>query len=694
MPKHYFPHLFMILALLCATCGATVAADSLVLAEITIRGDRQQANEESLTIREARESPARDLGEALQSVPGLNIVRKGAIANDIVLRGLQRDNLNMLLDGVRLHGGCPSRMDPPSFHFDFAEVESVEIIKGPYDLRNSGSLGGMINAVSKKSDPGFNATAHLSYGSFNYLDSSVTASSGGESWSGLAGLAYKSSDVPEAGSGKLLTEIYPATSSNRYRPEDLDSSAYETATAWLKGSYKFSKGDSEIGYAYQDAEHVLYPFLLMDADYDRTHRFNWTTTLKELSPAVNSLTLQVWHNRVDHLMDDTLRVSSTPSMMVTRSYMMLTDAETTTSGIKLNADLPLGPGTLSGGIDAYRRSWDAVNESAMWLAYQPQAMIPDVTIDNLGGFAEYSLSLRDTLRLTGGVRLDYTTTDAKQLDDGRLSNLYQPYFPGKSLDNQTDYTEPGANLQLTWQASDTLELFAGIASVSRTPDQQELFIGLQRMAGKNWLGNPALAPTRNNQVDFGAKWSSRTLFANASVFYSSLKDFIYVREQPDPDGSGPLIRARTYDNIDASLWGAEFGSQLALSRVLFLKGTLSYVRGENEDTGTPLAEIPPLTGTLSLRYDNGNWFAEATERFADSQDRVDLSLQEVATSGWGVTDLKVGANWQHWVATGGVNNLFDRYYFSHLSYQRDPFASGVKVPETGLFAYLNLSYRY
>jgi iron complex outermembrane recepter protein len=693
MPRHHLARRFMTLALLCATCGSAVAADSLVLAEITIRGDRQQANEESLTIREVREGPARDLGEALQNVPGLNIVRKGAIANDIVLRGFQRDNLNVFLDGVRLHGGCPSRMDPPSFHFDFAEVESVEITKGPYDLHNPGSLGGTINAISKTPGNGLEAAANLSYGSFNYLDTSLTGSYGSTSWDGLAGLAFKSSDVPEAGDGKRLTEIYPATSMNRYRPENIDTKAYETTTLWLKGGYLHAKGRSELGISYQNAEHVLYPYLLMDANYDRTLRFNWTTTLNNLTPTMTKLHLQAWHNQVEHQMDDTLRMSSTPSMMVTRPYMMQTDAETMTSGAKIHADLSLGTGQLATGIDVYRRNWDAVNESAMWMSYAPQPMIPDVNIDNLGLFAEYSLPLLGNITLKGGARIDHTNAEANELTAARLTTLYQPYF-SKNLETEVDYTEASANLQVTWQANSDLELFAGAASASRTLDQQELFIGLQRMAGKNWLGNPSLEATRNNQLDVGAKWAGSKLFASASLFYSNLTDFVYVTDQPDPDGAGPLIRARTYGNIDVSLWGAELGSQLALPASLFLKGTCSYVRGKNEDTGSPLAEIPPLTGTLSLRYDNGSWFAEATERVADSQSRVDPSLQEVATSGWGVTDLKAGANWNRWSVTGGANNLFDRYYFSHLSYQRDPFASGVKVPETGLFAYLNLAYRY
>ena len=41
------------------------AEESLILGEITVRGERQAPNEEMLTIREVRERPARDLGEAL-----------------------------------------------------------------------------------------------------------------------------------------------------------------------------------------------------------------------------------------------------------------------------------------------------------------------------------------------------------------------------------------------------------------------------------------------------------------------------------------------------------------------------------------------------------------------------------------------------------------------------------------------------
>ena len=90
-------------------------AENQILDEITVRGQKESLKDESLSIREVRESPARDKGEALKQVEGISYVHKGAIANDVVLRGFQKDNINVLVDGVRLHGACPSRMDPPSF---------------------------------------------------------------------------------------------------------------------------------------------------------------------------------------------------------------------------------------------------------------------------------------------------------------------------------------------------------------------------------------------------------------------------------------------------------------------------------------------------------------------------------------------------------------------------------------------------
>ena len=696
-------HLSTLFAMLIFTCSLPAfAAETVLLDEIVVRATEVTTNEEVLTIREVRESPARDIGEAAGNIPGLTSLRKGAIANDIVLRGLQGDDINVLMDGVRIQGGCPSRMDPPAFHFDFAEVESIEVVKGPYDLTQAGSMGGLVNVVSKSADPGPGFSASFTVGSYEELSTSVTASMATEKADVLGGYAYKTSKPPKDGNGDRITEIYPATSRNRYREKDVDSDAYRINTYWMKAGLQLNnKTRTELNLAHQDAEHVLYPALYMDAEYDRTDRLNWTTTVDQPSGFLDEIKLQAYWTGVDHLMHDEFRESSRPNMMITRDYMMETDADTTTYGASLSGALAAGPGELRGGIDSFHKNWDAVNRSAMYMGYAPQPMIPDVDQDQIGLFAEYNWPATDTIKITTGLRLDYADTSANSLDSSRLDSLYQPYQTS-NLSRDNDFFEPTANLQLNWQPEQSLELFAGLASASRMPDAQELYIGLQRIptmmmpSATNWIGNPDLDPSRNNQVEVGIKFTGDTFFLSGSTYYSRVDDYINLVKVPDPDGPGmgTLPEAKTYRNVDAELYGGELSGQISLPLDMYLTGNLAYTHGENRDTNEPLAEIPPLAGSVALRYDIDTWFIEVQEQFADQQDRVDDTLNEEETSGWNITNIKAGMNLDQLSIYAGVNNLFDKYYFSHLSYQRDPFRTGAKVPETGSFAYLTVMYKY
>jgi iron complex outermembrane receptor protein len=491
-----------------------VSAENRILEEITVRSEKESPMEESLTIREVRESPARDMGEALKHVEGVSYVRKGAIANDLVLRGFQKDNINVLVDGVRIHGACPARMDPPSFHYDFAEVEEVKVVKGPYDLTNPGGLGGMVDARTKKADKGLGGDLSLTYGSYDSVNTSATGSYGTDKYDALLGYAYKYSGVPKSGDGKLITDIYPSSSPSRYRPDTVDSKAYEINTGWVKfGVNPTADSRSDISYTYQDAEHVLYPYLKMDADSDLTHRLNWTYSIRKLSPLVTDLKLQAYWNRVKHLMDDRWRVSSNPSMMVTRPYSMQTDAKTQVAGAKVNASFAVGPGSLKSGIDYYNRSWDAVNRRAMYKGYADNAMIPDVYIDNLGIFSEYELPLGSRFTLKGGLRGDLTWAEATKSNTLVTSGT------------DADFGEISANLQLTHTPFPGLEIFTGIARGTRPPDPQELYLDVPAMSpAVSWRGNPNLKPTVNHQADIGAKYSNNRFYVSASLFYSDLQD--------------------------------------------------------------------------------------------------------------------------------------------------------------------------
>ncbi len=646
--------------------------------EIIVKGAKEATIQESLTIKEVKESPARDIGEALKQVEGIDIVHKGAIANDIVLRGFQGDNINVLVDGAKIFGACPARMDPPAFHLDFAEVEQVRIIKGPYDIENPGSLGGVVDIQSKQPHKGFDSDLNVTYGSYNAVSGSATASYGTDTFDGLLGYAYKRSDVPKSGNGKLITDIYPSANPNRYRPDTIDSKAYEINTGWTKfGVNPTGNSRSEISYSYQDAEHVLYPYLKMDADYDKTHLLNWTYRIDKLSPLVRGLKLQAYWDRVSHLMNDNLRQSSVGQPT---SFSMQTDARTQGVGAKLHGSLAVGPGTLKSGLDYYNRNWDALNQRAMFTMANPftaVSMIPDVFIDNFGMFGEYDLPLSEQVSLKAGVRGDLTWVEATKSNTLTTTGA------------STDFGGVSGNIQLVYKPVNTVELLLGFGRGYRTPNPEELYIDLPAMApAVTWRGNPGLKSTVNHEVDLGVKYATNRFYVNMSLFYSDLTDYVNFFQ------ASPTLKS--YQNIDASMWGAELGSQVSLPFDLFLKGSLSYTEGKNEDGNRPLSEIPPLKGVVALRYDSGTFFAEVAENLAREQDRVDTGLNEQPSAGWATTDLKAGFNYKALSVYGGVYNLFDKQYYRHLSYLRDPFVGGVgfKVPENGRNLYLTVAYRF
>jgi iron complex outermembrane receptor protein len=669
-------------------------AENLLLEEIEVKA-KKQTGVESLEIREVRETDAKDTGEAIEVLDGIAKLRKGGIANDVVLRGFQRDNINVLVDGVRIYGACPNRMDPSSFHLDFAEVDRIEVLKGPFDIRNQGSMAGLVDIKTKEAKPGPHGELNLNYGSFNSLNSSATASYGAGRFDILIGGAYKYSKPYEDGDGSRFTEVYPAASSNRYKNSEKDGAAYNIKTGWTKiGFSPVENQRLELSYTQQRADDVLYPYLLMDADYDDTDRINAVYKIDKIGDTFKALRIQAYWNQVKHDMTDEKRCSSTtdPIMCSTglpRAYSMKTYAETETSGGKIEGQFGFA-GETNIGIDYYLRNWDNTTtmamKSGMMYMYSDQASVPDVDTENIGAYVEQKNRLTDKLDLTAGLRLDSTETEAG-ID---RTSFYDLYYTN-SMTGDTD-TYPSGNIQFNYQFTESLSTFLGFGHAVRVPDPAERYFALQKMGTMikpDWVGNPKLKPTENNEVDLGMKYSVGTALMKLNLFYSDLNDFIVVR-----DIFNGTRYAKTYSNIDAVMYGGEASASVAIPSDLYLTAGISYTRGKNVTEDTNLPEIPPLKGRVGLRYDNNTYFGEIEGLFAASQTKVDTVLQEEETSGWGIANLKAGYTYKGLKFFAGVRNIFDETYDEHLSYSRDPFASGVKINEPGRTFYATLQYTF
>ena len=91
-----------------------------------------------------------DLSQALSdNVPAIDMIRRSAIANDILIRGQKRDNIAVEVDGTKTYGACVNRMDPPVSHVVANQIDKVEVIEGPYDVTTFGTLSGGVKITTK-----------------------------------------------------------------------------------------------------------------------------------------------------------------------------------------------------------------------------------------------------------------------------------------------------------------------------------------------------------------------------------------------------------------------------------------------------------------------------------------------------------------------------------------------------------------
>jgi iron complex outermembrane receptor protein len=113
----------------------------------------------------------------------------------------------------------------------------------------------------------------------------------------------------------------------------------------------------------------------------------------------------------------------------------------------------------------------------------------------------------------------------------------------------------------------------------------------------------------------------------------------------------------------------------------------------------PLAQTPPLEGTLSLDHEAGRMFSGLLFRAVSQQDRIHpgfgtiYSLDTDETPGFATWSVYGG--WRagkRLTATAGIDNLFDRSYAEHIQRgSADLGASMRRIFEPGRMLWLRLS---
>ena len=607
-----------------------------------------------------------DLAEALsKNVPSISIVRRSGIANDIILRGQKKDNINIILDDAKIYGACPNRMDPATSHVLSNNIQSVKVIEGPYDVENFGTLSGLVKVETKEPTKDLHGEVNLGAGSYGYRKASATVSGGTDRFKLLVSTSTEQSDQYKDGNGNNFSEqqvVSGMSTANRYIKSNVD--AYEKKTLLTKGQFNIND-DSEIKLSYTGnrSDGVLYPTGTMDADYDDSNIYTVGYTARNLADFSKELNLDYYYSNVDHPMSTKLRNNGATSYM-TAFY------KTSIWGTKLKNSMEVADSLLTVGLDTSVRNWRGEKYStnvATGVSGVSTISLASTDTTNKAIFAKVEKSF-GKLDLEFGSRYDYSDVDSSSISN-----------------EDKNYVAFNANVFGIYNVDENMKYFAGIGKSARVPDARELY--------DTTYGNSDLDQTQNYEIDLGFDKTIGSFNIRPKLFYSVLKDYIY--------NSTITSTTSKFENVDAKIYGLDVSGFYFMTENLSLDYGMAYQRGKKDGdyTDKDLAEIPPLKANLALNYEQAKAKYTAEVVAVDSWDSYDSTAKEQELSGYAVFNLKYTNQLHKNIGlTLGLDNLFDKVYNSTNTYQDITYATvnseRVLFNDPGRYGYVNLKYSF
>lgn len=682
-----------------AMCSA-LFAESIEINKIIIEDEPEnKVFQKELGKEDVKFTRQQDLGEILfETTPEINLIRASAIGNDLILRGFKKDDINVLIDGAKVYGACPNRMDPPAMHVSASQIKRVEIKEGPFDVENFGSMGAMVNVLTKEPKKGLSADLSYTYGSFDYNKLSFIGNAGDDKIKVLLGYSREESNQYEDGDGKNLVEQQwsklSVADKNRYQSKYKDARSYLRDSFWSKTLVNIADNQELKLNLYKDrATNVLYPAFQMDALLDETSMINGEYNIYNLSKYSKKLSLKAYYSHTNHDMGTEFREYGLPATDANKKYRTHR-VKSTIKGAKLINSFDAKSIEWKVGLDTSLRNWNGkcLNEPS---ETPMQVRIPDVDTKNYAFFVK-ALKKIDRLTIKFSSRYDKTDIDANNFNDPTIAKngAVQSYYNGK---HSRDYSDLSANFVLKYSLNEDSSIYIGLGQGVRVPDAQELYFIMYDGTNNVWMrqGNPNLKETKNRELDIGYE----TLIGDSSIkisgFYSDLKDYIYAYK------SGMTL---TWANIDAHIYGGDISVVSMINDEVSIEGGVAYQRGEKDSFPSAnqhdkdMAQIPPLKGRVALNYESESYFARAEVLAASKYSNYDADNGEQEIGGWAVVNLKASKDITKSVTlNAGVDNLFDKTYAVNNTYVGRSLIGGttpVLINEPGRFIYANLDVRF
>jgi hemoglobin/transferrin/lactoferrin receptor protein len=640
-------------------------------------------NPKAITIVEdeeiAQTAPA-NVGSLLNGMPGLAAAYDSAWGFNPTLRGLNKERIIVMSDGIRVNASQP--YGALASFADVNEYERVEVVKGPASFPyGCGAMGGVVNLIPRRFafTDDQQVQGRLSFGGSNiddgYRGSSLVAFTGGRHAIDLALSGAKHDDYEVANGTKQQTGYEQWSGTVRYRA-------------------KLSAGHSlGLGFQRHQVDDVWYPGSMRDhpspavgqvtvrsPEQDRTLYYaSYEGNLGGAKPS--RVEAKIYHQKVDRTV---FGFSSLLGKDIVRGY-----APFTTNGGTVKYDLFLGAShTLTVGAEYWRtegspeRYQDTPPPSDNAVRVDP---FQNGSLRSGGVFAQDDVALgKWTLNI--GLRLDRVTGDADQAGfgpDARTTEL-------KHSDNA-----PGWSLGAVHRLSPSVNPYVNVSQGFRAAGMRERFENALRPDGFFHIGNPQLEPERNLTAEIGMRGTHRNLDYSVSVYNSWIDNYIAGRITGETHEQSGFPIKLTENLAEVDIWGVELQLDHGWSNALhaYLLGSLQY--GHDEYHDEPQFQMPPPEATLGLTYRPGaKWNTDIHWRIVARQDRVAVEFSsglETPTPSFSTVNVRSGYHFANGLAIHfGVRNLLNEDYYEHLAQG----VGGVPVlaPGMGIYAALSLAF--